>query len=163
MKYYRTPASFYSTETLNGVKYVLDAAGETHVVKASGFYIFLPSIDDGIGTIRQRYPIAPIHEEGSAIWKQLEALRQIVLDPFSHGHMMQQPIRAETILGDDPTSHHYTTSKANVVYGEHQHELTLTAHQYNDLAYGGRNVTVTTQEAAGHMHTLELYAVDHIW
>ena len=38
-------------------------------------YSFLP----GVGRVRLRFPIAPIHGEGSAVWKELNALSDYVM------------------------------------------------------------------------------------
>lgn len=57
---------------------VLDTAGQVKLVRASGTRIFLPDIA-GVGHIRQRWPIMPAHDQGSGVWKELEALKDIVL------------------------------------------------------------------------------------
>lgn len=45
---------------------------------ASGTYIVTPKID-GIGPLRLRFPIMPLHQSGNAIFKELEALKDITL------------------------------------------------------------------------------------
>ena len=57
---------------------VLDPEGNVRRVAASGTRVFFPEIP-GVGTLRQRYPIAPIHNEGSQIFKEVEALKDIVM------------------------------------------------------------------------------------
>ena len=47
---------------------------------ASGIHIMLPNID-GVGALRQRYPIMPLHQQGNAIYKELEALKDVTLRP----------------------------------------------------------------------------------
>ena len=112
--FYRTPAEFYDATTgeidrdaadttpRNAI-YVLDANGNERAVKATGHRIFIPDIQD-VGVLRQRYPIAPIHGEGSIFWKQIEALQEIVMDPLSHGHIMKNPINAAAFAGTDETN-----------------------------------------------------------
>ena len=34
----------------------------------------------GEGVLRTRYPIMPVDEEGAPVWKELEALRDVVMD-----------------------------------------------------------------------------------
>ena len=34
----------------------------------------------GVGKVRTRYPIAPLHQEGEATWKEVQALKESVLD-----------------------------------------------------------------------------------
>ncbi|XP_064645151.1 uncharacterized protein LOC135498699 [Lineus longissimus] len=85
--YYITPEAFFDggeisqgdqADTAADVVGVLDPSGAMRRVKAAGVRIHLPDIP-GVGTLRQRYPIAPIHGEGSPVWKELDALKDIVL------------------------------------------------------------------------------------
>lgn len=86
-RYFQTPAHFFgggdtSTDVSNdvdGVVGVLDGAGNVRQVIASGLRVFCPSID-GVGYLRMRYPVMPLHDEGSPAWKEVEALRDIVMD-----------------------------------------------------------------------------------
>ena len=86
-----TPAEFYSgnerddpADTTKNVVGVLDPSGEVRSVRASGHRIFIPNIP-GIGEIRQRYPVMPIHGEGQTVFKELQALKDIVLNPAKYG------------------------------------------------------------------------------
>ena len=54
---------------------------------ASGVRIFLPSIA-GVGVLRTRYPIMPVHGEGSSVWKELNAIKEIVMNPKAHERML---------------------------------------------------------------------------
>ena len=83
IKYYQTPVEFFNARDKNEdaadttpVKPigVLDKNGNVRQVTASGHYITLPEIP-GIGRIRQRYPIMPVHGFGSSVWKELEAFK----------------------------------------------------------------------------------------
>ena len=92
--FFMTPRDFFSDEemmvdaadTSGGVKGVLNRDGELKAVQASGIRIFLPRIP-GVGVIRQRYPIMPIHGEGSTMYKELDALKDIVLHPDRYQFM----------------------------------------------------------------------------
>ena len=167
--YYITPAEFYdatSSEidrdaadtTPQNAVYVLDSQGVARAVKASGYRVLMPDIE-GVGVLRQRWPIAPVHGEGSMFWKQIEALKEIVMDPLSHGHLMTNPINAAAFAGTDDTTFFFKTSPSNAATMQHEHEFTLTSAQFVSLSQG-RNVTVTTNQANGHTHTLLLYAQD---
>ncbi len=48
---------------------ILDKNGISHQVKASGHWITFPSIDKGVGKVRQRYPIFPIHYGNNQFYK----------------------------------------------------------------------------------------------
>ena len=89
--YYMTPQEFYDgderddpADTTKNVVGVLDGNGEVRAMRASGLRIFLPSIP-GVGEIRQRYPVMPIHGEGQTVFKELQALKEIVLNPAKYG------------------------------------------------------------------------------
>ena len=89
--YYQTPQEFFNgderddpADTTQGVVGVLDKNGEIRSVRASGHRNFIPSIP-GVGEIRQRYPVMPIHGEGQTVFKELQALKDIVLNPTKYG------------------------------------------------------------------------------
>ncbi len=96
--YFRTPAAFYSnakegstdaadTSKTYGACVLLDDTGTKDVrMMASGVRVFLPSIP-GVGVLRTRYPIMPVHGEGGAVWKELNALKDIVMDQKKHARM----------------------------------------------------------------------------
>ncbi|XP_012943745.1 uncharacterized protein LOC101854983 [Aplysia californica] len=56
---------------------VLDRGGNLRKTTASGVKIVLQDIE-GVGRVRLRYPIAPLHGEGSPVWKELNALKYMV-------------------------------------------------------------------------------------
>jgi len=69
--WYRTPSAFFSGEAVSeradtgsGVKWVLGPNNIAHPVRSSGIFITLPKIE-GIGTVRQRYPIYQRPQDGS--------------------------------------------------------------------------------------------------
>ncbi|GFO40349.1 hypothetical protein PoB_006685400 [Plakobranchus ocellatus] len=91
--YYQTPSSFYggggeinsdAADTLKAFTGVLDAEGNVQNVTASGIRIHLPAIPGIEGNVRTRYPIMPIYGEGSTVWKELEALRTMLMDMQSN-------------------------------------------------------------------------------
>ena len=98
-KYYQTPTDFFASgeknrspaDTVKRSAGVLDAEGVMHVVSASGTRIFLPDIE-GVGSLRTRYPIMPVHGEGSGVWKELEALKDIVMNPAKYSMMYNEDI-----------------------------------------------------------------------
>ena len=47
--------------------------------KASGIYIKSPEIPD-VGSVRIRWPIAPMHYEGNPLYKELTAVRDVLMD-----------------------------------------------------------------------------------
>lgn len=50
---------------------------------ASGIQIFLKNIPD-VGVIRTRYPIMPLHQAGSMVYKEVDALKDVALMPHKY-------------------------------------------------------------------------------
>lgn len=77
-----TPDALYSNaatnpdpaDTRTGA-WIRGSDGIPHLVRSSGVYIFMPPIDD-CGTVRLRYPIAPVHHEGSFVHGYASAVRE---------------------------------------------------------------------------------------
>ena len=92
--YYITPDEFFTgrqvgkarADTARKAVCVLDKTMVSRKVRASGTHVFLPYIKD-VGIMRQRYPIFPVHGEGSSIWKEVNALREFVMDQQKWGFM----------------------------------------------------------------------------
>lgn len=96
--YYRTPVDFFSGEsdvatgdTTKDSLFVLDQQGRVQETRASGFRVFLPHIS-GVGVLRQRYPILPVHGEGAGVWKELSALEEITMTPTSFPDMLKDHV-----------------------------------------------------------------------
>ena len=86
--FYTIPESLFTGEhqadvdpadTASKTKGVLDAVNRSHVhrVKGGGHWIILPDIA-GVGPVRLRYPVMPVHEEGSTSFKETKALARIL-------------------------------------------------------------------------------------
>ncbi|CAL1547339.1 unnamed protein product [Lymnaea stagnalis] len=97
--YYRTPTEFFSggevgsspADTVKGSVGVLDKNGTVRSLSASGIRIFLPNIP-GVGVLRTRYPITPIHGESSGVWKELNALKDIVMKLSSNEKFLVEKV-----------------------------------------------------------------------
>ena len=153
--YYITPSAFFGDKEANGdaadtaakgTVCVLDEDGKSQHVRASGTRIFLPRIQ-GVGYLRTRYPIMPVHGEGSSVWKELNALKDYVLNPDQYtfikagGDIKQKNTFIKTAVSK---SEHTT---------QHDHEIELTPDQRSQLE-GGRKIMVTTSTANGHEHDM---------
>jgi hypothetical protein len=65
-------------------------------VTSSGIRALLPNIP-GIGIIRQRYPIMPLHNEGKGLWNELDSLKDIVLEHSRYLKMYRELPKGEII------------------------------------------------------------------
>ena len=151
--YYQTPFEFFvsgeqggsEADTVKSGVGVLDRAGNMKKVKASGTRSFLPFIPN-VGSLRTRYPIMPVHGEGSAVWKEQEALKDIVLEPVKFAHMFRQ------------NWHDITTQGVTLLTGKapddnHVHRVVLSADEVG-MAKLGRSILVETEETNGHYHEM---------
>jgi len=148
----QTPLSFFSDEgpkirdkesadtTKNAVG-VYDKKGELHLVRQSGHWLILPKIE-GVGAIRLRYPIAPVHEEGSTTWKELKALSDITFYEQRDTHKVLEREEGTVML-------QLTTANS------HEHTIYLKKWHVRNL-YAGKTVRVTSSADYGHAHTLKL-------
>ena len=161
--YYMTPAHFYSgsdsakndpADTSTGGRWVLDQGkpATARKVSTSGVRIIMRPIA-GIGSVRQRYPIMPLHDDGNTIYKELEALKDIVLEPEKYAHMVRGGTVTKIdegltlILGpSDPQPNKD---------GTHEHYVELTGYELERL-YMGERITKETSEANGHSHVLKI-------
>ena len=160
--YYITPAEFYTgsdsskadpADTSTGAKYVLDHSGNPQLVRTSGVRILMQPIE-GIGPVRQRYPIMPLHEDGNTIYKELEALKDIVLEPEKYAHMLRGS--SVTQLDEGLT---LKMGSAKPMYGAHEHFIDLTGQDVKRL-YEGDTVTKETTMESQHSHVVKIKKVE---
>lgn len=97
--YYLTPNEFFTggeknrdaADTTRHTVWVLDKHNVAQKVRASGIRVMLPNIA-GIGNLRQRYPIAPVHGEGSLFSKELEAVKDMLLKSKTNKDLFREKI-----------------------------------------------------------------------
>ncbi|XP_032234276.2 uncharacterized protein LOC116616310 [Nematostella vectensis] len=161
--YYQTPVEMFlgreveknSADTTRKSVGVLDKQGNVRQCTASGTRVFFPYIP-GVGYLRQRYPIMPVHGEGSAVWKELEAVKDLLLKSETYSYAFREPLGG----GKKPTKPiqdlvlQMTTSNLRSV-SPHEHEVKLEPHEVEFLRSGG-TVTKTTSESAGHDHVVKV-------
>lgn len=157
--FYFTPAEFFHggevsrdpADTAKDVVGVLDKHGNVRHVVASGTKIILPEIPE-VGRLRMRYQIVPIHGEGSTSWKELNALKEIMMDiPYFQKYFENDPRPTQQPEHDD--IHLRTSSTYNGIHGIHQHSVFITNEEMNALA-NLKNLTTTTTEVNGHYHKI---------
>ncbi|GFR98455.1 hypothetical protein ElyMa_004502300 [Elysia marginata] len=139
--YYLTPTEFFSGEvegdpadTVRNSVYVRGPDGKRYQTSSSGTQIMLQSIP-GLGRVRCRFPIAPVHSEGSTVGKEISALRDM--------------------LTDSPRA-----PPENVIFemtsnGDHNHTLSITYRDYLRLINDRLMLTAVSDEVNGHSHTVD--------
>lgn len=108
--------------------------GNLRECKASGTRIFFPLLP-GIGILRQRYPIMPVHGEGSSVWKELEATKDLLLKSKTNEYLFHEPLHSGPLPTEPPKKDiklqmQYARTKLDPP-GPHEHEVFLTAAQVN--------------------------------
>ena len=164
-KYYRTPINFFTGSEVSGDAAdttassmgVLNKTGALHITAASGTRVFFPPII-GVGTLRQRYPIMPVHGEGSPVWKELEATKDVLIKSQTNAYLLKEPLDSSKPLPTAPPNHPVTLKLMDAKRtppGAHTHEITLTAKEVK-LAKEGVLFKKTTNPGAGHEHEIVL-------
>ena len=164
-KYYRTPSAFFSgqevsadaADTTQGSVGVLNKNGEVKITRASGTRIFFPPIN-GVGVLRQRYPIVPVHGEGSAVWKELEAVNDLLMKSQTYFYMYRQALWGSGgVMPTEPADKDTTLRMEDATRtppGAHTHEITLTTDEVKAAFRFGRCYRKYTTEGAGHQHKI---------
>ncbi|KAL9989560.1 hypothetical protein ACROYT_G004122 [Oculina patagonica] len=164
-KYYQTPSAFFSgqevstdaADTTQGSVGVLNKNGAVRVTRASGTRIFFPPIS-GVGVLRQRYPIVPVHGEGSAVWKELEAMKDLLMKSQTYFYMYREPLWGSGEVMPTVPPNTDTTLKmedaTRTPPGAHFHEITLTTDEVKAATRYGKCYRKTTTEMAGHLHKI---------
>ncbi|KAK2171221.1 hypothetical protein NP493_1090g00063 [Ridgeia piscesae] len=158
-RYYQTPYEFFvngeqgtsEADTVKSHVGVLDRAGQMHKMTASGTRTFLPFIPN-VGSMRTRFPIMPVHGEGSGVWKELEALKDIVLSPVENAHMFHENWR-------DVTTQGVVLISGEAKGDKHVHRVVLSADQVG-MAKLGRTILVVTEETNNHYHEMRVKRLD---
>lgn len=149
--WYVTPEEFYSggaeetdaADTSGGVTGVLDKNGVIRKTRAAGHWVVFPDIKGFNHTVRQRYPIMPIHEHGKTAWKEVKALQDIVLGNGGSAAFQSglEELKEERVG---------VTLKLGYASG-HDHTLTISPEQLNEMDEVG-SVKVTSSTDNGHAH-----------
>ena len=161
--FFQTPASFFAgtepqshpRDTVSSSAGVLDADGNVHSVFASGLRVHLPQIA-GVGSIRQRYPIAPVFDEGTGVAKEVSAMKGMVtsmveMNPY---FLQSPPIKGNTTLAFALAMPNEDT---NTVL--HTHQIVLGAEESRKAASGDYVTIESTESTAGdvtHKHNVTL-------
>ena len=162
--FYITPAEFFTGGELasdpadttgRGATGVLDREGNVRLVRDSGHRIFLPDIP-GVGILRQRFPIMPIYGEGNSLWKEVEALKDIVLDYDRYQHMYRSN---REVPDESPAEEAIDTNNRGLVMEllpgrtGHSHLVYISV---QDLGYlhEGQSVILNAEESDGHGHEM---------
>ena len=159
--FYMTPARFFDSddEKRESVMVgVLNATGKVCKVMPTGIRINLPEIP-GVGKLRQRYPIMPVYQEGDLVYKELTALKDLVLvqnDMFKKLIDEFGLTKNRNDFGQDlvlSTAFAPPDKKNNIA--AHSHTVLITGKQVADLK-NGETVKIQTSTASKHTHTLEI-------
>ena len=159
--YYQTPNEFYvggnvgkgSGDTTRSVTCVMDPKGVSRRVRAAGTHVFLPYIKD-VGVLRQRYPVFPVHGEGSSVWKELNALREIVMNMEGYKNMLWSQNEMQVARGAGITELQMGKSNRAGI-SQHTHQIELSASELEQIL-GGREILKTSSLAIGHQHELNI-------
>lgn len=173
-KYYLTPSAFFSgkevatdaADTARSSVGVLDKKGNVRITRASGTRIFLPPIS-GVGVLRQRYPIMPVHGEGSAVWKELEATKDVLMKSRTYSYFYREPLAGGSgVIPTQRPSKPVTLKMEDATKtppGAHSHEITLTPEEAERARRGVIIKMLLTSTGAGHQHNVDVVYKKNKW
>ena len=99
----------------------------------------------------------PVHGEGSAVWKELEATKDILIKSKTYGYIYREPVGGNSgVLPTEPSKRPLTLRMQDATKsppGPHTHEVTLTPDQVEE-AKRGTTFTLLTTPGAGHQHNI---------
>jgi len=173
-----TPAEFYEVggvktgprdpaDTAKNGAGVIDKNGDMKIMTSSGIRIVTPEIP-GVGQVRLRYPIMPIHGEGSGVWKELNALKDLSMHQRRFASLYEE--RPGSISGnengtmtDSKTLHFKTSMTYQDPPGEHAHDIFINELELEEIKQhtGDKMFVFTTSEDMGHSHELSALRWDN--
>ncbi|XP_067928015.1 uncharacterized protein [Watersipora subatra] len=119
---------------------------------ASGISIMTKDIP-GVGQMRLRYPIMPIHDFGNVIHMEMQALADMTLKKNKYQRLYPN-MRFENGTIEEVYTFETRMSTMTSV-SPHVHSFELTSSEIDTLK-SGKNVKVTTSQNSGHSHTIEI-------
>ena len=143
-----------AADTTKGSVGVLDKTGNVRLCAASGTRIFFPNIP-GVGVVRQRYPIMPVAGEGSQVWKELEATKDLILKSKTYGYVFREPLQSGPAPTEPPKPLVLQMQDATTGPGPHKHDVIIQPKQIEELK-AGKTATITTGKGASHHHVVTL-------
>ena len=99
----------------------------------------------------------PVHGQGSSLWKELEATKDLLMNSKSYGYMYREPLVGSGVVPTEPTERPLTLKVEDATKtppGAHTHEITLTAAEVIEAKTKGKVFTRVTSPGAGHQHKI---------
>ncbi|GFO42572.1 hypothetical protein PoB_006907700 [Plakobranchus ocellatus] len=160
-RYFITPSEFFtgklqgkdSADTGRKGAGVLDRNGTVRQCMASGFRMLTPNIP-GVGYVRLRYPIFPVHSEGSTVGIEIDALKRAVMQMSTYSYLYEEIPLGEPLPVDEDVTFLVQDSARNPP-GLHGHSFTITADEFKALK-NGKKLDVTTSYNLNHNHQLTI-------
>ena len=169
---YFTPFDFFehgvkndegAGDTASATNCALGADGAEHGVMPSGHWITFPEIAGGVGKVRQRFPIFPVHKYGTVQYKEVKALQGVLLDDAKydddvHGISFFTKERDlkhgfEVALQGGDGGHYHTVSIPSNLVRDHWYD-----EDDDDFTKGDSFVLEAESDLAnGHVHTVRIW------
>jgi len=159
--FYNTPEELWGTaddstkdaaDTAKGIVGMLDQQDVVRRVTASGHWIQFPPVKGFPNRIRQRYPIAPIHNAHDTTWMELKALQDVVLGGYASPSKTNFQ-RFEDLQGEFAGMEFDVEWATHPSVGAHTHKLELSGYDVSILNAEGK-ATVTSSYDNEHSHNI---------
>ncbi|KAK3727006.1 hypothetical protein RRG08_032396 [Elysia crispata] len=170
--YYHTPVEFYSSgrvdkdpaDTAKAGAGVLDKSGQVRMMSSSGVRIRTPEIE-GVGVVRTRYPIMPVHGKGAPVWKEFNAMKGMTMHMNRYASLFEErpgQMSSNGCATDLQGLLHFQMSLTHMdPPGEHNHDFYINSEELDELKRGVHTM-VTSSMDMGHEHELELVYRIHV-
>ncbi|KAK7467805.1 hypothetical protein BaRGS_00036949, partial [Batillaria attramentaria] len=166
--YFLTPVEFYKggehnpdpADTVRGAVGVLDRNGAVKQVSESGVRIFLPEIVDVGENVKIRYPIMPVFAEGSTTYKELEAIKKVLMDLEANLHMLHTvPNLSGSSRPTEEENSMYqlvTQASTKVSVGIHTHHLEIPTDEALSMMKEGGSMNIRSSLNNAHSHLFNI-------
>jgi len=161
---YFTPSKFYESGSSNVC--ATGSNGNVYSVTASGHYVVFPEIGGGVGLVRQRWPIFPIHERGSSEYKELKALQEVML-PDDYDSVNRSDVVNGVDFWNGDTRDLLYGIELSLEGGDHEHNVYIPGWKVKQVWFdedaqqwlmsSDEFVEVESEESDGHLHTLRVW------
>jgi hypothetical protein len=87
----------------------------------------------------------PVHGEGSSVWKELEAVKDLLLKSKKYGYIFEEQLQSGPRPTEPPRkdiTFMVQFSTGNKI-ASHTHEITVTADQVSDVLNQLKNIQIT--------------------
>ena len=108
----------------------------------------------------------PVHGEGSSVWKELEATKDLLMKSQTYGYMYRETLVGSGVVPTEPPERPLTLKMKDATKtppGAHTHEITLNADEVKEAKGKRKSFVKTTTQGASHQHQISVAWRNNQW